>query len=279
MSESLNAAAYRLAAIVESSDDAIVSKSLEGIITSWNRSAERMFGYTADEIIGKSITTIIPADRLGEETLVMSRIRAGLPVEHYERSRQRKDGSLIPISLTVSPIHDADGKVIGASKIARDITDRRRAEAALAAAEARRSDLQQRLVALVAASGTLFGSPKLEDVTPAIIGISEKLITADGYSLWQFDAAQSSWRIAGALGISEEFQRAVIASEDGAPAGMVSFREPIIAESIETMPLLASRAGALRTEGIVSMLAVPLRDPRRGEWNARLLLPHPAHIQ
>ncbi len=113
-----------LARVVESSDDAIVSKDLNGVITSWNRAAERMFGYTAAEAIGRSIRIIIPADRQGEEDTVLARIRAGQAISHFETIRQRKDGSLIPISLTVSPIHDEAGHVIGASKVARDISDR-----------------------------------------------------------------------------------------------------------------------------------------------------------
>ena len=115
----------RLAAIVASSEDAIVSKDLNGIITSWNRAAELMFGYTADEAVGKSIFLIIPDDRRGEEDFVLGRVRAGLGVDHYETVRRRKDGSLVDISLTVSPIR-INGVVVGASKIARDVTIQRR---------------------------------------------------------------------------------------------------------------------------------------------------------
>jgi PAS domain S-box-containing protein len=119
-----------LAKIVDSSDDAIVSKDLNGIVTSWNGAAERMFGYTAAEAVGRSIRIIIPADRQSEEDFVLSRIRAGEAVRHYETIRQRKNGTLIPISLTVSPIYDDRGVVVGASKIARDISDRRHADLA-----------------------------------------------------------------------------------------------------------------------------------------------------
>ena len=118
--------ALRLAAIVDSSDDAIVSKDLNGIVTSWNRAAEQMFGYTADEIVGKSIKTIIPPDRLPEEDFVLSQVRKAIRIEHFETVRVRKDGSLIDISLTVSPIKGKDGQVIGVSKIARDISERKR---------------------------------------------------------------------------------------------------------------------------------------------------------
>ncbi len=115
----------RLAAIVDSSEDAIISKDLNGIVQTWNPAATRMFGYTAEEMIGQSITRIIPAERLGEEDTVLSQIRAGRPVEHFETVRQRKDGSSVDISLSVSPIRTAAGIVIGASKIARDVTIQR----------------------------------------------------------------------------------------------------------------------------------------------------------
>jgi len=119
-------ATNRLAAIIAGSDDAIVSKDLNGIITSWNAAAERMFGYTAAEAIGKSIRMIIPADRQFEEDMVLTRIRAGESVAHFDTIRQRKDGTLFPISLTVSPIRNDKGDVVGASKIARDISERSR---------------------------------------------------------------------------------------------------------------------------------------------------------
>src|SRR5687768_13753151 len=108
-----------LAAIVESSDDAIISKGLDGIITSWNRGAERLFGYTVAEAVGQPVTMLIPEERRDEEPDILSRVRAGDRVDHYETVRRRKDGTLVEISLTVSPIRDATGRVIGASKIAR----------------------------------------------------------------------------------------------------------------------------------------------------------------
>ncbi|HTN62352.1 MAG TPA: PAS domain S-box protein [Devosia sp.] len=120
--------AQRYVAIVESSDDAIISKDLNGTIMTWNRGAERLFGYTAAEAIGKSVTILIPADRHDEEPNILSRISRGEHIDHYETIRRRKDGSLVEISLTVSPIRNRAGRVIGASKIAHDITDRRRAE-------------------------------------------------------------------------------------------------------------------------------------------------------
>ena len=118
--------AVRLAAIVNSSEDAIVSKDLNGIVQTWNPAAERMFGYTSEEIVGRPIRLIIPADRQSEEDQVLATIRAGRAVEHFETVRQRKDGTLIDISLSVSPVRARDGTIIGASKIARDVTEQRR---------------------------------------------------------------------------------------------------------------------------------------------------------
>jgi PAS domain S-box-containing protein len=121
--------AKRLASIiVESSDDAIISKDLQGIITSWNPGAERLFGYTSEQVLGKPITILIPEDRMREEPEILARIRRGERVDHFDTVRRRKDGRLIDISLTVSPLKDEDGKIIGAAKIARDITERKRAQ-------------------------------------------------------------------------------------------------------------------------------------------------------
>jgi PAS domain S-box-containing protein len=121
-------APYWLAALVESADDAIISKTLTGIITSWNRAAQRIFGYTSDEIVGRPITTIIPEELQDEEAAILAKIRNGEPIEHFETVRLRKDGTRVDISLSISPIKTPDGRVIGASKIARNITDQKRAE-------------------------------------------------------------------------------------------------------------------------------------------------------
>jgi two-component system CheB/CheR fusion protein len=118
-----------LASIIETSGDAIVSKDTNGIVTSWNNGATQIFGYTADDMVGKPIITLVPPDRHNEESAILERIRRGERIDHYETVRQRKDGSLVDISLAVSPLKDAAGKVVGASKIARDITERKQAEA------------------------------------------------------------------------------------------------------------------------------------------------------
>jgi PAS domain S-box-containing protein len=127
-------ACRHLAAIVEGSDDAILSKSLEGVITSWNNAAERIFGYTAAEVMGRLVTLLIPPDRLTEEIEILSRLRRGERVDHYETVRRCKDGRLLNVSLTISPIMDGKGRIVGASKIARNITEKKRAEAALKSA-------------------------------------------------------------------------------------------------------------------------------------------------
>ena len=126
-----------MAAIVDSSDDAIISKNLDGIITSWNKGAERLFGYTAQEAIGQSITLIIPDDRRDEERAILDQIRQGKQVNHFETVRRRKDGSTLDISVTISPVKDAAGRIFGASKVARDITEPKRMEAELRASEER----------------------------------------------------------------------------------------------------------------------------------------------
>jgi PAS domain S-box-containing protein len=134
-----------LAAIVDSSDDAIVSKTLEGIITSWNKSAERMFGYRPEEAIGKHITLIIPRDRWAEEVSIIDRLRRGERVDHFQTVRRRKDGSPIDVSLTISPVRDSAGNIVGASKVARDITAQVRAAEALRRSEEKFRSLSQSL--------------------------------------------------------------------------------------------------------------------------------------
>ena len=129
-----------LAAIVESSDDAIVSKTLDGVVTSWNDGARRLFGWTAAEMIGASIRRIIPPELHAEEDEILARLRAGERIRHYETERLARDGTRLAISLTVSPVRDADGRIVGASKVARDVTERRRMEAALRDADRRKDE-------------------------------------------------------------------------------------------------------------------------------------------
>jgi PAS domain S-box-containing protein len=161
----------QLASIVESSDDAIVSKNLDSVITSWNAGAERIFGYTSDEVIGKSITILMPLDRQDEELGILAKIRKGERIEHYETIRQRKDGGLIDISLTVSPMRNAEGSIIGASKIARDITDRKHAEARQALLTRELHHRTKNLFAVVQAvvSRSFAGKRTVEEAETAVL--------------------------------------------------------------------------------------------------------------
>jgi len=180
-----------LAAIVDSSDDAIVSKNLDGIIRSWNHAAERIFGYSAAEAIGKPITLIIPQDRQQEESEILRRIRSGERVDHFETVRRRKDGTLLDISLTISPVRDERGRIIGASKVARDITERKHAEADLRKSEEQFRKLSEMLDAEVRAR-----TSELEQRNAEILAQSEQL-------------RELSWRVARA----QEEERRHIARE------------------------------------------------------------------
>jgi PAS domain S-box-containing protein len=163
-------AALRLAAIVESSDDAIVSKDLDGIITSWNGGAERIFGYLAEEIIGKPITILIPPDYQKEEEAIMAQVRRGQRIDHYQTVRQRKHGSLIDISLSISPLKNAQGKVIGVSKIARDITEHKRSEAQIVNLAREAEHRTKNILATVLATVRLSQSDTSDDLKQLIEG-------------------------------------------------------------------------------------------------------------
>jgi PAS domain S-box-containing protein len=176
-----------LASIVESSDDAIVSKNLDGIITSWNRGAERVFGYTAEEVIGQPITIVIPQDRQGEEREILTRIRRGERIDHFETIRQRKHGSLIVVSLTVSPVKNAEGRIVGASKIARDITEQKRDQEKIATLAREAEHRSKNLLATVQATVNLSQADTSDGLKSAIEGRIQAL--ANVHSLF----AQSRW--------------------------------------------------------------------------------------
>jgi PAS domain S-box-containing protein len=159
-----------LTSIIVTSDDAIVSKDLNGIVTSWNKGAEQMFGYAAGEMIGWSITKLIPSDRYHEETEILDRIRRGEHIDHYETVRQRNDGSLVDISLTVSPVKDATGMVVGASKISRDISERKQTQARqeLLAREVQHRTKNMFAVVLAVVSRSFAGKNTVKDAEAAV---------------------------------------------------------------------------------------------------------------
>jgi PAS domain S-box-containing protein len=190
--KSAETAAQQLAAIVESSEDAILTKDLDGVITSWNQGASRLFGYSAEEAVGRPVTLLIPAERMDEEPIILDRIRKGQRVEHYETVRQRKDGSLVDISLTVSPLKTRSGKIIGASKIARDITERRRAQSQQALLLKEMSHRIKNLFAL--ASGVVSLSARsaktVKELTSAVRTRLAALARAHALTLTGLDSAQ-----------------------------------------------------------------------------------------
>jgi PAS domain S-box-containing protein len=183
--------AQRLASIVESSDDAIISKSLDGTITSWNNGAARLFGYAAEEIIGKPGRVLIPSERQHEEDLIIERVSRGERIEHYETIRLCKAGRSIEISITVSPIRDAQGKIIGASKIARDISERKRSDAQVVILAREAEHRAKNMLATVQATVRLSRSDTPEGLKQAIEGRIQAL--ANVHALF----VQSRWRGAG----------------------------------------------------------------------------------
>ncbi|HEX8490718.1 MAG TPA: PAS domain S-box protein [Chthoniobacterales bacterium] len=213
-------ASRRLAAIIESSDDAIITKDLNGIITSWNAAAERLFGYKPKEIIGKPVTTLIPPDRQSEEPRILGRIRRGERIDHYETVRRRKDGTLFNISVTVSPLKDENGKVIGASKIARDITDRIQNE--------------RRRIAQYAVANLLAGSWSLSEAGPRIIEAVAAIGNWVAGSIWLENRKQGSiecattWHEAGPglAAFAAATQDLVLARGAGLPGRVMNSQTP-----------------------------------------------------
>lgn len=180
-------AMYRLAAIVETSDDAIIAKNLQGIITNWNRGAVRIFGYLAEEIIGKSIKVLIPREYQNEEDAILERLRRGERIDHYETVRQRKHGERFDVSLTISPIKDANGLIIGASKIARDITERKRFEKQLALLGREAEHRSKNILATVQAAIHLTHADSVDEFKRIIGGRIQALANVNALFV------QSSW--------------------------------------------------------------------------------------
>ena len=231
-------AALLLGAIVDSSDDAIVSKDLNGVITSWNKGAERLFGYSSAEAVGRPVTIIVPPDRLDEEPEILARLRRGERVNHLETVRRRKDGSLLDISLTISPVKDARGKIIGASKIARDISDRKRAEQSL-------QELNAQLTADLSAMGRMqqlsTGLLQADDVQQLMDEIVDAGIEITGADTGNIELVDDcALKIASPRGFQGPFPD-FFNSVPGEEAGGQALRrgERVIIEDIEKSPVLA----------------------------------------
>jgi PAS domain S-box-containing protein len=258
--------AQQLVSIVESSDDAIISKDLDGIIRTWNSGAERLFGYSAGEALGKPVTILFPPGREDEEPGILARIRSGERIHHYETVRRRKDGSLLDISLTVSPVRDGAGRIVGASKIARDITDRKEAERRLRDSEQRLTEL---LAAIPAAIYTTDAQGKITYFNQAavefsgrtpVLGSDEwcvtwKLFMPDGTPL---PHDQCPMAIALKEGRAVRGAEAVAERPDGTRVPFIPFPTPLLDASG-------------RVTGAINML-VDISERRQAETQQRLLL-------
>jgi len=201
-----------LASIINSSDDAILSKGLNGIITSWNNGAEKIFGYAPEEIIGKHISTLIPDDLRGEEIDIMSKLRSGAAIDHYETQRIRKDRQLINVSLTISPIKDDAGTVIGASKICRDITDQRKAEQ-----QARNAEHSYREIFEKASDGIYV----YELETGKLLEANTRATEITGFSKEELMQNQPETRLSGSPGFTQGHAKAILSKAmDGEPQSL-----------------------------------------------------------
>ncbi len=238
----------QLASIVESSDDPIISEDLAGCVVSWNPGAERLFGYSAEEMIGSPITMIIPDDLKGEEPQFLERIKAGARIEHYETIRRCKDGRLVDVSLTVSPMRDEHGTIIGASKIARDVTARKRAEAVVA----RRADEQ---AALYRFTNRLYRAESLKAVYEAALDAIVDAMHCSRASILRCDN-DGVMRFVAWRGLSDSYRRATTGHspwtlDDANP-------EPVCMTDIERAELEAPLRAVVKQEGIAALAFIPL---------------------
>src|SRR5215468_1878209 len=241
-------AARLLAAIVDSSDDAIISKNLDGTITSWNKSAELMFGYTPAEAIGQPITLIIPRARWDEEKEIIRRLKRGERIDHFETVRARKDGSLLEVSVTISPIKDAKGRVMGASKVARDITSRKGEEKALA-------DRVRQQRALFHLADELHRAKSPEDIYAAGLDAILGALHCQRASILLFDDS-GVMRFVRWRGLSDDYRNA---TEGHSPWKLTDANASVICmENIETADVSEPLRTTLRNAGIRSLAFIPV---------------------
>ncbi len=242
-----------LAHIVDSTDDAVVSKTLDGVITSWNRAAERIFGHSAEDAIGQHVSLIIPPDRLDEEQEILSRLRLGKRIDHYETERVTRDGRRIRVSLTISPMRDPQGHIFGACKIARDVTERRLHEATLARRVAHQTSLYN-------FTDRLQRVGSIRDVYAAALDAITEALGCERASILLLDD-DGVMRFVQARGLSEEYQRAV----EGHSPWAIDHKnpQPVCIGDVSRAELASDVRSALNAEGIGSLAFVPLtRDGR-----------------
>jgi PAS domain S-box-containing protein len=282
--------ARSLAAIVESSDDAIIGKDANGIITSWNQSAERIFGYTAAEAVGCSIAMLAPPDRADEMPGILKRIRQGERVEHFDTVRRAKDGQLVSISLTVSPIRDEHGEIVGASKIARDISERKLALQALQRSEQRFAAELDAMSRLHAVSTRLLSTTNLSAAMELVLENAITMSEADLGNIQLYSPQLEALEIVAQRGFSQDFLdyfRNVRVNEGSACASAMRSGTRIIIEDVELDPgyephrHAAAQAGyravqstpiKSRSGNVLGMLSTHFRTPRRpSERDERLL--------
>jgi PAS domain S-box-containing protein len=249
-----------LAAIVESSDDAIISKSLNGTIQSWNGGARRLFGYTAEEAIGKPITMVIPPERQHEESAILARLRRGERIEHYETVRVRKDGRKIDISLSISPVRDGSGKIIAASKVARDITSQKQEQQALLSIKDELASQLADLRRLHEMSSRLSTTLELQPILDETLRTAVAIENADAGLLSLCDSEGGGLKLAASLGFRLEFLALVdrVPAWGGACGNCFSQQRRIIVEDTEIDPLFEANREAAREAGFRSVHSTPL---------------------
>lgn len=258
--------AQRLAAIVESSDDAIISVEIDGIIATWNAGAQRLLGYTAEEAVGEPVAMLIPVDREGEEQQILGKIRRGERISHYRTVRRRKDGTHVSVSLTVSPVIDAQGTIIGASKIARDLTEQDRTDLALA-------KRAQEQAALYEFTDRLFRAGSLSDIYEAALDAIIRALDCDRASILMFDEA-GVMRFEASRGLSDRYRATV----EGHSPWMRETKDasPIVMPDIEAAELDHELRATIRAEDIGALAFIPLtaKGALVGKFMAYYRAPH-----
>ena len=255
----------RYAAIVESSDDAIVAKTLDGVISAWNAAAERMFGYTEHEAIGQPITMIIPPDLYEEEYEILRRLRAGERVDHYETVRVTRAGQCIDVSLTISPLRDPAGKIVGCSKIARDITKAKQVGAALRQSEQRLTREVAGAKTLQSISTRLISESTPESLCDQIVGAAMELMASDGASVHMREADHTSLKLLAWTSFhpdSAAFWQRVEVGAGSTCSKALSDNERVVVADIEACEFMAGKQDQqeYRRSGIRAVQSTPLRS-------------------